>query len=138
MTMALSATNKLGFVNITIIKLVNPTDPLLSSWMHYDNMVTSWILINYVSNEISANLLYMTTAYEIWIDLKEHFSPKNSSCFQLYKSISTFSQGQLSMSAYFTRLKALRDELIDYKPTPACSYGAVHTLNNYVQQESIL
>lgn len=36
-------------------------------------MVISWIL-NSISNEISAVVLYITTACEIWNDLKERFS----------------------------------------------------------------
>lgn len=44
----------------------------------------------------------------------------------------------LSVSTYFIRLKALWDELANYKPVPACSCGATHMLDSYVQQEKIL
>ncbi|KAG2707303.1 hypothetical protein I3760_05G142600 [Carya illinoinensis] len=49
-----------------------------------------------------------------------------------------FVDGQLTVSAYFIRLKALWDELLNYKPVPMCSCGAVTLLNSYVQQERIL
>ncbi|KAG7971651.1 hypothetical protein I3843_07G146200 [Carya illinoinensis] len=78
-------------------------DPKLVLCMRCNNMVISW-----GSSEISASILYINTAYEIWNDLKGTILP----------------QWQLSVSAYFTRLKALWDELINYKPIPACSCGA--------------
>ncbi|XP_042958069.1 uncharacterized protein LOC122293593 [Carya illinoinensis] len=137
MTMAISAKNKLGFVDGTITKPAS-TASLFSSWLHCNNMVISWLL-NSISPEIAASVLYVTTAFEIWTDLKERFSQKNGpQIFQIQKSISSLSQGQLTVSAYFTRLKALWDDLLNYKPVPMCSCGAVTLLNSYVQQERIL
>lgn len=78
-------------------------------------------------------------AYEIWNDLKERFFQKNGPrIFQLQNSIFVLSQGKISINAYFRRLKALWDELINYKPIPVCSCGAIHTINSYVQYERII
>lgn len=44
----------------------------------------------------------------------------------------------MSVSAYFTKLKGLWDELINYKPVSVCTCGAVRSLTSYLQQERIL
>ena len=51
-------------------------DPLLNSWIKNNNMVNSWIL-NSMSKEISASIIFSHSAYVILTDLKEHFQQKN-------------------------------------------------------------
>lgn len=62
--------NKLGFVDRSILKPADSTDPLFSPWLHYNNMVISQIL-NFVSPYISGSVLYVITTYEIQTNLKE-------------------------------------------------------------------
>lgn len=138
MSMALSAKNKLGFVNGSLPKPSDSADSHFNPWLRCNKMVISWLL-NSVSTKISSNILYIATTYEIWSDLKKQFSHKNGPrIFHLQKSISFLTQGSLSLSNYFTRLKDLWDELSNYKSIPACSCGVVWTLNSYIQQERIL
>ena len=63
MLIALSVKNKLGFVDGSIPKPAG-TDPNLSSWIRNNNIVISWIL-NSVSKEISASIIFSVFAYEI-------------------------------------------------------------------------
>ena len=63
MTMALIAKNKAGFVNGTI-KPMEPSSPQYSSWKRCDTMVLSWI-INSLSKEISASVIYLETTFEV-------------------------------------------------------------------------
>lgn len=112
---------------------------LFSLYSFATKIVIFWFL-NFVFLDISTSILYITIAHEIWLHLKEHFCTKKNDprIFQLQKFISTLSQGQLSVNIYFTHLKALWDELSNYKPLLAYSCGVVHTLNYYVQQEHVL
>jgi hypothetical protein len=55
MFMALTAKNKLQFINGTLRK-PNPSDADHYSWMRCNNMVLSWI-INSVSKEIDASVI---------------------------------------------------------------------------------
>uniref|UniRef100_A0A2N9GBZ5 Reverse transcriptase Ty1/copia-type domain-containing protein n=1 Tax=Fagus sylvatica TaxID=28930 RepID=A0A2N9GBZ5_FAGSY len=60
--------NKAGFVNGSI-KAVDPISPQYGSWKRCDTMVLSWIL-NSLSKEISANVIYLDTASEgLWDEL---------------------------------------------------------------------
>jgi len=110
---------------------------LLSAWIRCNNMVLSWIM-NSVSKEIAASIIYITTAEAMWKDLKERFSQGNAPrIFQLQKTMSALSQGNSSVSAYYTRLKGLWDELANYRPIPACSCGGLKTVVEYNHQEYV-
>jgi len=76
MTIALSAKNKLSFVNGTLPKPSNLYDSQGLAWTHCNNMVLSWLL-NSVSTEIANNIIYIDDAFEIWNDLQDRFSQYN-------------------------------------------------------------
>ncbi|XP_030964928.1 cysteine-rich receptor-like protein kinase 6 [Quercus lobata] len=86
-------------------------------------MVASWIL-NSVSQEIATSIVYKDTALEIWNDLRERLSQGNGPrVFQLLKDISGVTQGQSSITSYFTQLNVLWDQLQIFRPFPMCSCG---------------
>ncbi|KAL4347722.1 hypothetical protein GQ457_17G001430 [Hibiscus cannabinus] len=68
MIMALSAKNKLGFVDGSIFAPPSSSVDSFNAWMRANNMVNSWLL-NSVSRDIAASLLYHSTAAAIWKDL---------------------------------------------------------------------
>jgi hypothetical protein len=136
MIMALTAKNKLGFMDGSIIKPVATASTYLP-WIRCNTMMLSWIL-NSVSKDIAASVIYLNTAEEIWLDLKERFSQKNGPrIYQIQKSISSLSQENLTISTYYTKLKALWEELNNYRPISACSCGAQKSALEYFQQESV-
>ena len=106
MLIALSVKNKLGFVDGSIPKPAG-TDPNLSSWIRNNNIVISWIL-NSVSKEISASIIFSVSAYEIWLDLKDRFQQSNGlRIFHLRRELMNHVQDQNSVSFYFTKLKSI-------------------------------
>ncbi|XP_040998951.1 uncharacterized protein LOC121244808 [Juglans microcarpa x Juglans regia] len=127
MLMALTAKNKVGFVDGSIAKPVG-TSSLFHSWTRCNNMILSWLL-NSLAKEIAASVIYVESAKEVWSDLQERFSQGNGPrIFQLQKSIASLMQNDLSVSAYFTQMKGLWDELMNYRPLPVCSCGGLRTL----------
>jgi len=48
------------------------TDALYRRWIRSNNMVLSWLL-NSISKDIAASVLYINTSDEMWLDLKERF-----------------------------------------------------------------
>jgi hypothetical protein len=137
MTMALIAKNKAGFVNGTI-KPMEPISPQYSSWKRCDTMVLSWI-INSLSKKISASVIYLDTAFEVWQDLKERFTQSNGPrVYELQKAIASLSQDQCSVSTFYTKLKALWDELINFRPIPTCNCGALKVLLDYQHYEYVM
>ena len=73
MTRALSAKNKLGFVNGSISQPIDPLDPLYDIWTRCNDLVLSW-LTNCMSREIYASVIYAVTAKEIWDELRDRYS----------------------------------------------------------------
>ena len=76
MLIALSVKNKLGFVDGAISKPSGNDSELLNSWLRNNNIVIAWIL-NSVSKEIFASVLYSDSVFEIWCDLKDRFEQSN-------------------------------------------------------------
>lgn len=74
-------------------------------------MVHSWI-VNSCDPEIADSVTYYSTAHEVWEDLYEPFSEGNATrIFEIQRDIASLRQEQLSVSAYYTKLKSLWDEL---------------------------
>jgi hypothetical protein len=131
MVMALTAKNKLGFIDGSIKKPSNVAGLAYCAWIRCNTMVLSWIL-NFISKDIASSVIYIDYAEAVSTDLKERFSLKNGPrIYYLQKSISALSQDNLSIGAYFTKLKALWDELSSYRPIPLCSCGSLRTVQDY-------
>jgi hypothetical protein len=124
MTRALSAKNKLGFVNGTILQPNDQSDPVFSDWQRCNDLVLSWIT-NCLSRQIYATVLYAHTAKEVWDDLQQRYSQSNGTrVHHLKQAIASLKQEGLSVSDYFTHLKGLWDEFLNYRPIPSCTCGA--------------
>ncbi|XP_075518245.1 uncharacterized protein LOC142552365 isoform X2 [Primulina tabacum] len=120
MKIALSVKNKLGFIDGSIARPSETEWNLHNYWIRNNNIVISWIL-NSVSKEISASILFAESAAEIWQDLKERFQQSNGPrVFQLRRELVSLRQEQDPVSVYFTKLKALWDELTNYRPMCSC------------------
>ena len=124
MTTALSAKNKLGFVNGTILQPSDESNPLFSDWQRCNDLVLSWIT-NCLSRQIYSTVLYLYTAKEVWDDLQQRYCQSNGTrVHHLKQAIASFKQENLTVCDYFTTLKGLWDELLNYRPIPGCTCGA--------------
>ena len=141
MQIALSVKNKLGFIDGSIQKPEGNDLNLLQSWTRNNNMVISWIL-NSVSKEISASVLFSEFASEIWNDLRDRFQQSNGPrVFQLRRELINHNQNQSSVGEYFMKLKALWEEMNVFHPAcrcGMCTCGGVKALNDYFQMEYVM
>ncbi|XP_024163991.1 uncharacterized protein LOC112170959 [Rosa chinensis] len=115
MTLALNSKNKFGFVNGTIKAPSEETNlEGYATWSRCNDMVHSWI-INTIDSEITDSVIYYPTAHEVREDLRERFSQGNApQIFEIQREIACLRQEQLSIPAYYTKLKGLWDELATY------------------------
>lgn len=105
MVIALSVKNKLGFVDGSIPKPDDSDPNLLVSWKRNNNIVISWIL-NSVTKEISASIIFADSALHIWQDLKDRFQRSNGPrIFQLRSELINHRQGQTSVKYTLRNLK---------------------------------
>lgn len=76
MKTTLLAKNKLGFIDGSVKRPTKLLDPNFSLWNRCDGMVVSW-LRNATILQIRSSLMYLDTASQIWIDLRDRFSQGN-------------------------------------------------------------
>ena len=74
MRLALSSKRKLGLIDGTLPKPDPLEDPVLAeSWQCANDIVSTWIL-NSVSKDIAASVVYAESAAAIWKDIQDRFS----------------------------------------------------------------
>ncbi|XP_058761729.1 uncharacterized protein LOC131635138 [Vicia villosa] len=114
---ALRSKHKLHFINGA---LPRPPDEDRDSiaWDRCNTMIMSW-LSNSVEPEISQSILWMETAAEIWSELKERFYQGDVfRISDIQEEIYTLKQGDCTISAYYTKMKKLWQELDNFRPIP--------------------
>lgn len=73
-------------------------------------IVLSWIL-NTVSKELSAGIVFASSAAAVWTNLSERFHKVDGSrIYFLHREIASHLQDIASISAYFTKLRLLWDK----------------------------
>ncbi|XP_074381070.1 uncharacterized protein LOC141721841 [Apium graveolens] len=140
-SIALSARNKLGFLDGSITKPLI-TSTLFKSWSRCNDMVISWIL-GALSKSIGRSVIYSTTVHEMWSELEERYGVSNGAqLFSLHKEIAEITQGNCNMAEYFTKLKMLWDDVDSLCLIPACScgctYGASQKLSKFQQDQRMV
>lgn len=107
---SLAAKNKLGMVDGRFPR-PEPNNPYFQFWERCDHMVKAWI-INSLSRDIAISVMRLPSAREVWKDINDRFGLSNGSRYiHIQKEINSTVQGFSSISAYFTKMKSLWDEL---------------------------
>ncbi|KAK4386695.1 Retrovirus-related Pol polyprotein from transposon RE1 [Sesamum angolense] len=119
---ALEGRDKLGFIDGSCIKPADGTTEL-RQWRITDSMVRTWIL-NTISKDIVNAYLYATSARSLWLDLEARYGECDGPLlYRIQRQISSMSQGNLDVTAYYTNLKQLWDELVCLMPPAMCTCG---------------
>lgn len=122
MMIALNAKNKFRFIDGLIPQPVE-ADPTYEYWFQNNSVVSSWIL-NSISEDLIPNVIYSTSAAEMWNVLHDQFHQSNGPrIFQLKSDLIGCIQGILSVSTYFSKIHALWKELQEVTPTTSCVCG---------------
>ncbi|XP_057984436.1 uncharacterized protein LOC131169285 [Hevea brasiliensis] len=107
-------------------------------------MVLSWITHS-LSTSIAQSILWIDSVAEVWKDLKDRFSQGDIfRISDLQEEIYGFTQGELSVTDYFTQLKILWNELENFRPIPSCtcvtrcSCDALVTVKVYRQNDYVI
>ncbi|KAL5796664.1 hypothetical protein ACOSQ2_001484 [Xanthoceras sorbifolium] len=126
---ALGVKLKLGFIDGSY-KVPNKDSPLYDQWTRVNCMITSWIL-NSKSKDIVEAFLYASTAKELWCELEERYEESNGLLlYQIQREISSITQGSMSVTQYYNKLKRLWDELTCLMPIPECVCGSAKAVTD--------
>ncbi|KAL2248212.1 UNVERIFIED_CONTAM: hypothetical protein Sindi_2673500 [Sesamum indicum] len=119
---ALSARGKEGFIDGTCPKPEQDRNEIVQ-WRKTNCMVITWI-VNSITKDTAEAFLYTTSARNLWLDLEARFGESNGPLlYQLQREVSSVSQGNKNLAAYYTKLRRLWDEQATLDPLPICSCG---------------
>ncbi|XP_071695530.1 uncharacterized protein [Rutidosis leptorrhynchoides] len=120
MTNVLFAKNKFCFVDGTLpMPAEGSNDRVI--WQRCNAMVRGW-LVNSMDMELRNSVKYAATARDIWDDLKERFDKENAQrAYELRRTISSVHQENMTVSAYYTKLRGIWDEIQSVSPSPLCT-----------------
>ncbi|GMI67901.1 hypothetical protein HRI_000459300 [Hibiscus trionum] len=136
MKIALLAKNKVGLVDCSC-KRESVAEPLRAQWDRCNALVLSWIL-NTVSQELSAGIVFASNASIVWADLKERFNKVDGSIiYFLHREIVTHVQNLSSISVYFSRLKLLWDEYDALVPFATCDCEVARDNSSLLNQQRL-
>ncbi|XP_076957927.1 uncharacterized protein LOC143633523 [Bidens hawaiensis] len=136
MTIALSAKNKLGFINNTVTMPVN--QPHLAYWQHFNYIVISWIL-NILHQDICDSVLYVETAQILWNELNSRYGQANGAkIYQIQKNLCQITQGSSDIATYFAKMKSNWDELNAINTIPSCTCGAAHAFAKINEDQRLI
>eukprot|EP00257_Ricinus_communis_P015175 XP_015573038.1 uncharacterized protein LOC107261039 [Ricinus communis] len=114
---ALRAKNKLCFIDGSLSKPY-VSNQEIQAWKKCNSMVIFWIF-NALASELHDSVAYVDTAYKMWGDLQERFSQGNvPRIHELKREICLVQQTDLTVTAYYTKLRVLWDELAAYAKYP--------------------
>ena len=117
---SLDAKNKLGFIDATMPKPQYVNHPYYTAWCKCNSTVLAW-LFNSISKDLQPSVVYFKTAREVWVDLQYRYSQGNGArIFELRKEVSSLTQENLTINAYYTKFKGLWDEFVNYR---TCTCG---------------
>nr|XP_009623011.1 uncharacterized protein LOC104114307 [Nicotiana tomentosiformis] len=137
MSIALFTKNKVGYIDGTCEKKKLRKE-LLDQWDRCNAFVLSWIM-NTVTNELCSSVIYASSAYNVWNDLKERFDKRNiSRIYNLHQEIYGLKQGLAPVSTYFSKLKDLWDEYDAMTPTPSCPCPKSKVFIEHIQHQRLV
>ncbi|GKB73377.1 NSP-interacting kinase 1-like protein, partial [Tanacetum coccineum] len=120
--MVLGAKLKLGFIDGSLPKPA-AIDNNYQRWIRCDYMVVCWILNSMIA-ELSDSFLYAQSAFDLWKELEERYGQSNGPLiYHIERELSKVTQGNLTVAAYFNKLKRFWDELHSLNGIPLCSCG---------------
>lgn len=143
MVRSLKMKNKERFIDGTLPK-PDVADPTFRAWDRCNTTVLSWIF-HALDPQIAESVQWMGTALEVWTDLKRRYY--HGDVFriaELHEEIYAARQGDLSITAYFTRLKSMWEELFNFCPIPSCTCDVkctcelIPTMQKYRENEIVI
>lgn len=135
---ALRAKRKIGFINGTLLmpdEEEKPTEAEL--WKQVNSMIVGWIRSS-ISPTVRSTVTFTPDAYKMWNDVKRRFSIGNAvRVHQMRAELAGCKQEGSSVLDYFGRLSSKWEELLNYKPLPACTCRASAKISQVYEEEKV-
>ncbi|XP_057520693.1 uncharacterized protein LOC130800967 [Amaranthus tricolor] len=117
---SLVSKNKLAFVDGSLPKLEDNSSDL-KAWERCNTMVIGWILTS-LERTVAKNVMYYNTTRDVWINLEDKFGQSSSTqLYHIQEDLASLTQSGSNIAEYYTKAKALWDELDNVDPLFICS-----------------
>lgn len=121
-----------------MVQIKKPVGTFSSAWQCNNDIITSWI-VNSVSKQIAATLVYTDCVKDIWDQLKRRYHQVSGSrIYQLRKDLVTTVQGTLSVEVFYANLTTIWQELTEYRPLNKCTCDGLKTLLDHLDAEFVM
>ena len=112
---SLDAKTKLGFIDGSIPKPQSVDHPYYTAWCKCNSTVLA-CLFNSISKDLQPSIVYFKIARDVWLDLQYRYGQGNGHrIFELRKEISSLTQEDPTINAYYTKFKGIWDEFSNYR-----------------------
>ncbi|KAL0439625.1 UNVERIFIED_CONTAM: Retrovirus-related Pol polyprotein from transposon RE1 [Sesamum latifolium] len=136
MRIAFEGRDKLSFIDGTYAKPAEGSAEL-KQWRVTDLMVRTWIL-NTISKEIVSAYMYASSAKSLWLEVEARYGECDGPLlYKIQRENSSMTQGNLSVTAYYTNMKQLWDELVCLMPPAMCTCGKCTCGSNKTKLEQM-
>ncbi|XP_021971848.1 uncharacterized protein LOC110867007 [Helianthus annuus] len=126
----------MGIVDGTIPTPEEGTDNYESS-RRCNAMIKGW-LSTAMNKEIRCSIRYAKTAKQIWSDLAERFGTECAPrAYELRRVLAQTHQDNMTVSAYYTKLKGIWEEIHFVSPDPKCTCAAAKQLIENREKEHL-
>ena len=116
----LDSKNKMAFVDGSLPKPEANT-PNLKAWKRCNIMIIGWIMTS-LERSVAKSVMYYNTAREVWTNLEDRFGQSTSTqLYHIHEDLASLTQSGSSIADYYTKAKALWDELDNVDPLSICS-----------------
>ncbi|XP_061345862.1 uncharacterized protein LOC133291594 [Gastrolobium bilobum] len=120
---ALSAKNKLGFITGDVKKPEKDNAADWRAWVMCNSMINGWIH-NTIDPTLQPFIKCFEEVKDLWEDLKERYAVQNfPRQYQLKASLTTIRQHGSTVGEYYTKLRAVWDDLEGNKTRKSCACG---------------
>lgn len=114
------------------------TDPTFRQWSTVDTLVLMW-LQNSISDEIGNQFVHAASAFALWKELKDCFDKVSGPQILLLKrKIVNFTQGDMSVTSYYTALKTLWNNYRSLKPLKCKSTESLKDLMESDEEDLLI
>ncbi|XP_072078108.1 uncharacterized protein [Arachis hypogaea] len=121
MLLALKSKNKLKFIDGSIVK-PDELDPLFEAWEKCNTYLVSWITVS-LSPEISGSVIWNNNASDLWKELKRrYYQGDKFRVAELQEELFQLRQGDATITAYYTKLQSIWEDLNNFRPIPECTH----------------
>ncbi|XP_029144000.1 uncharacterized protein [Arachis hypogaea] len=122
MRLALKSKNKLSFIDGSLPK-PEESDMNFLAWEKCNTYVIAWLNLS-LSSEISQSVIWNENACDMWNDLEHRYHQGDIfRVAELEEEMYAARQGDLSVTAYFTKLRTIWEELETFQPILKCLCG---------------